>query len=770
MSQNIQDSISLSPSKEGDKSAESALGLKEQHILEACQLALEHHVSGRQQQAVDICQQVLQVDPDCFNALYLLGVIACQTGKSDIAVALLQKAVGINPSDPALHLNLSLALLALNERDKAEQCLHMAISLKPDFSVAYYNLAVLKGLNGKTDEAIAGYQKAIALNKDYVEAYNNLGAIYRVQSKFDEALECFNKVVSINPNHFMAYANLSAVYMDKGKYDDSVVCAAKSISLNPNYPVAYHNLGLAYRWQDKQREAIDCFRKVIELDPAHVAAYNNLGAAYNKCGQYDEAVVCSKKAIALNPNDPASYAYLGAAWVSLGRIKEAIDCFREALRLNPDDVESHSDLIFCMDLYGGVDLAAMSAERKKWSERHELPLKAQIKAHGNRVDPLRRLRIGYVSADFYEHSASKVFGAMLLAFDRSNFDVFVYANNKKQDSVTQMFQKSVNAWRNIVGLSDETVTEMIRQDEIDILVDLSGHSAGNRLLVFARKPAPVQITAMGYATGSGMQAMDALFSSSSLIPFEEKDFYSEEVVYLPDVLSYLNSAGFPYTVDLPALSNGFVTFGSFNRLAKISDEVFILWAKILSAVPNSRLMLKAQGLANESAKEYALNVFIKQGIDPERISFLEGSSWHEHLKAFNQVDISLDPFPQGGGVTTLESILMGVPALTLRWPTISGRSSASMLSHLGLNDWIAESFEQYVAIAVQKAGDRDALAALRLRLRPECSASVLEDSRRYTPLMEIEYRRLWRKWCAERSEEAEYARLLYKWYDKQING
>jgi predicted O-linked N-acetylglucosamine transferase (SPINDLY family) len=292
------------------------------------------------------------------------------------------------------------------------------------------------------------------------------------------------------------------------------------------------------------------------------------------------------------------------------------------------------------------------------------------------------------------------------------------------------------------------VASLIQQDQIDILVDLSGFTEGNRLLVFARKPAPIQITAWGYIGGTGMKAMDVFFADEVVVPPEERALYAEEVRYLPSVVCYYPFEPFPPVNALPALMGRGLTFGSFNRLAKITEASFRVWAEVLLAVPHSRMVLKTPELDQLSEQERIRDRFVAYGVAPERVVLLGRTSWAEHVAAFNQVDIGLDPFPHGGGVTALEGLMMGVPVVTLKWPTIPGRLSAAILTPLGLTDWIADSPEAYVRIAVEKSRDLMALSVLRKQLRGRMTSSLIGDPKAYARAVESEYRLLWQEWCA----------------------
>jgi predicted O-linked N-acetylglucosamine transferase (SPINDLY family) len=393
----------------------------------------------------------------------------------------------------------------------------------------------------------------------------------------------------------------------------------------------------------------------------------------------------------------------------------------------------------------GEDIRSLQEERKRWDAAHGARWHKQW-THPNVPNPERRLRVGYVSADIWGKSSIKVFGGMLTRYDRSAFDVYVYSNAKgKDDKFTDLFKQNVTVWRDIVGLSDDAATDLIRKDQIDILVDLSGHSSGHRLLVFARKPAPIQVTAWGYASGTGMRAMDVFLTDPVMVPPQDKQYFAEEIRYLPCVVGAFFNEQFPDVNELPALSAGTITFGCFNRLMKVTEETYRVWAEILLATPNSKLILKTPETVAAQAR--VIENFTKAGVDTERIIMLGGTAWYEHMQAHHQLDLALDPFPHGGGVTSLESLMMGVPVVTLLWPTMAGRVTASIMTALGLPDWIAKTREQYIELAIQKARDLQSLAALRKQLRSIFTSSVMGDQVAYTRAVEQEYRKLWKEWC-----------------------
>jgi len=629
------------------------------------------------------------------------------------------------------------------------ECCRRAIALNPHCAEAYANLGYVFQIQGNLDEAIASYRRAQEIKPDFAQVHNNLGDALKTLGQLDEAVACFRRALVIKPDFVMAHYNLGDALKAHGQLDDAVASYRQALKIKPDFAEAHSNLGNALKAIGQLDEAVTSYRRALEIKPDYAMAHYNLGNALKDLGQLNDAVLSYRRALEIKPDYAQAHYNLGYAQKDLGQLGDAVASYRRSLVIKPD-FEAHGSLIFTLDMASDMDISALHDERKRWVEAHAAHL-LQHRPHANVADPERRLRIGYVSADFKMHSAASAFGAMLTNFDRSKFEVFAYSNTVKEDQLTQHFRQSATCWRKIVGLSDDAVADLIRRDDIDILVDLSGLSAGNRLLVFARKPAPIQITAWGYASGTGMQAMDVLFSDAVVVPPEEKQFYTEQVRYLPCLLAHSPHQIPPPVNDLPALSAGRITFGSFNRLIKISDDAYQTWARVLLSVPNSRMLLKTGELDDAETRARVTGHFTRAGVAPERLSLLGKTSWQEHMAAFNRVDISLDPFPQGGGVTTLEGLLMGVPVVTLRWPTLSGRTSASILTILCLTDWIAWNPEQYVEIAVRKTQNISALAELRQQMRTHFTSSIIGDADAYVSAVEQEYRQLWREWCVRQN-------------------
>lgn len=559
------------------------------------------------------------------------------------------------------------------------------------------------------------------------------------------------------PDSGLGYKALGSSLRMQDRNDEAIPILQRAAEYLKGDSQTQYNAGVALQTAQFYEEAIACYRRALEIKPKWPECLNNLGNALKAIGQPYEALVQYEHALQIDHNMIEIHVNMANDLLSLGRYTEAVEKYVYALKLNPDWIDAHNNLIFAKDLMVGETTQTLQEERKRWNRRHARRL-VETMRHENDRDPDRKIRVGYVSADFRDHSASKGFGGMLTAWDKTRFEVYCYANIlRKEDRLTEIFRDSVTAWRDISRLSDAAASKIIREDRIDILVDLSGFSGGNRLLLFARKPAPIQITAWGYATGTGMTAIDVLFSDQTLIPLDEREHYAERVIYLPVFMGSYFHRPFPDIVASPAEQDGIVTFGSFNRLAKVTEETMRAWADILLAVPHSRLVIKDTDLLDPISRQRVGGYFGSRGIAVERIVLQGGTDWPEHMMAFGQIDIALNPFPQGAVITAIEALMMGVPVVAMNWPTLGGRSTASILKTLGLSDWIAGSESEYVALAARKAADVRGLAALRQTLRGRVQASVIGDCAAYARAVETQYRKLWREWCGTKVLDMEKA-------------
>ncbi len=600
------------------------------------------------------------------------------------------------------------------------------------------NLAIL----GKSAEAIAHYEQALELHPDFPDAHNNLGVVLVSLDKTDEAITHYEQAIAQRPRFADAHNNLGVALVSQGQLDRSVAHYERAISLNPEFADAYNNLSLALSSQGKPDRAAACSRRALALKPDYAEAHNNLGIALAAKGEINDAMKHYLRAIALRPNFPNVHNNLAVALVSQGRIPQAISHYQQALALKPDYVNAHSGLLFTLNYSASHDAAAIHRAHVEFAKRWEAPLASRIEPLSPDRTPHRRLRIGYVSACFRRHSVAYFIEPVLAQHHRDRFEIYCYHNNPNEDEVTQRLKAHTDHWRNIVGLPDEQVARQVREDRIDILVDLDGHTANNRLLVFARKPAPVQVAWIGYPNTTGLSTMDYRLTDDFADPAGMTErYHSEKLVRLPECFScYQPPKEAPEVVELPALKKGYITFGSFNYTGKITPEVIAAWARILQTVPHSRLVLKNSGLGEPDMQQMIQQAFAKLGVAPERLELRgQDRSLSDHLTRYGDIDIGLDPFPYNGTTTTCEALWMGVPVVVLEGNTHAGRVGVSLMTNLGLPEFIGHGVEEYIAVAVRWATDLERLAGVRLGLRARMAASPLIDAKGFTGNLEQAY-------------------------------
>jgi protein O-GlcNAc transferase len=544
--------------------------------------------------------------------------------------------------------------------------------------------------------------------------------------------------------------NLGNALMGQGKLDEAIAAYRRAIRIKPDYAAAHTTLGIALAGQGRLDEAIAAYRRAIGIKPDLAEAYPNLGNVLMDQGRLDEAIAAYRRAIGIKPDLAEAYSNLGAALSWQGKLDEAIAAFRQAIGINPGLSKAFSSLLLALHYDDKSTNEDLFAAHREWDERYGQRV-PRFTAYTNDRDPARRLRIGYFSPDFRQHANVYFVEPLLRGHDRQKVEVFCYAEVMRPDLVTTRLQGLADHWVVTVGLSDQRLAERIRTDGIDILVDVPGHMANDRLLVFARKPAPVQVTWLGYPDTTGLKAIDYRLVDAVTDPAGEADAWaSETLVRLKGgFLCYSGLRDGPEPTSAPCLRTGTVTFGSFNNPAKLSTATFDAWAKLLSRLPQARLLLKGIPFADAATRALFLDRLGERGVPAERVELM---AWHpgpaEHLALYHRVDIALDPFPYNGTTTTCDALWMGVPVITLRGHRHAGRVGASLLTQVGLTDLISDSIEEYVEIAVALAGDPGRLDGLHRILRPRMAASPLCDEGAFASKMEAAFRSMWQHWCA----------------------
>jgi predicted O-linked N-acetylglucosamine transferase (SPINDLY family) len=702
---------------------------------------------GQIAEAVACYRRAVQLRPDYAGMHNNLGVALQQQGDIDQAIVCYRRALQLNPDHAGAHSNLGNGLKQQGCLDEAIASYRRAVELKPDSAEVHNNLGSALKDQGKLDDAVACYRRALELKPDYAEAHNNLGNALKDQGKLDDAVACYRRAGELKPDYVEAHSNLGVVLQDQGKLDDAVACYRRALELKPDLAEAYNNLGNAFKAQGQVMEAIACYRRTLELKPDFAGAHNNLGAALQGQGQPSEAAACCRRALKLKPDLVEALLNLGVALQTQGKPDEAVACCRRAVELKPDHAQAHSNLLYTLHYCTGVTPAALAEAHAEYDRRHAAPLRGAVAQQENVLDRHGRLRLGFVSPDLGRHPVGYFLVRVLENLSQGPQETICYSDRMVKDDLTHRLQAAATQWRDVIGMSNERLAEQIRADRIDILFDLAGHTAHNRLLVFARKPAPIQITWIGYEGTTGLAAMDYLLADRHVVPEGTDDYYREQVLRMPEgYLCYDPPDAAPPVGPLPSLTKGYATFGSFNNPAKITPEVAAVWAEILRRVPTARLVLKYRGLGDQAVKRRYLDLFAAHGVEPQRLELASWSSYAEYLAAYQQVDVALDPFPFSGSATTCEALWMGVPVITCPLETFASRHSLSHLSNVGLTETIAHDLDEYVEVAVSVAGDLPRLAMLRAGLRERMAASPLCDGKRFASNLASMLHDVWEQW------------------------
>lgn len=746
----------------------------------ALQSARRLHEAGRLQDAEAAYRRALEADPNDVEALHLLGALLCQTGRFDAAVATMQRAVRCRPSDPVLRNNLANALKDAGRLQEAEESYRQAIAQRADFAEAHSSLGSLLHALGRFAEAQQCLRTALSINPRHAYAHNYLGMVLSDLGQREAGIAAFRCALSIEPRLAQAHYNLGVALLDASKPQEAEQALRRALAFAPGVAAIHIDLGnalltlgrlaeaeqsyrqglviqpesaLAYlglasvlRQAGELADAEGACRRALQINPNLAQAHSNLGLVLFQIGKTGEAQQCYERALALEPSAHGFHAGFGHVLMGLGRLADAERSFRKAIELSPGFASAQSSLLFLLNHLPGKTAEQIYEEHREFGRRFTRS-GAEV-VFRNSHDAHRRLRIGYVSGDLKQHSVASFIEPVLSKHDADRFEITCYYNNAQSDATTQRLKSYAHRWRDIFSLTDEGLAQLIRDDEIDILIDLSGHTANNRLVVFAHKPAPVQATWLGYLNTTGLDAMDWRITDVYASPEGPLDkLHSERLFRLPrSQWCYQPPAQYPDVSSPPSLANGFCTFGAFSTPAKINDEVIKLWSGVLRAVPRSRLVVATSSL--KGIPDELRQRFRQAGIENNQVEILPARGFDDYLRLHESVDVVLDTFPYTGGTTTCHALWMSTPVISLVGDTATSRGGASLLQNVGVPELIAETREQYVAIAVQLAQEPDVLTSLRSSLRERMHSSTLTDAVAFTRHLESAYRTMWQRWCA----------------------
>ncbi len=682
-----------------------------------------------------------------------------------------------------------------------------ALAVAPGYSAAHYNLGVAAAERGDSEEAVQRYQKAVELEPRYAEAWCNMGVIYKSQGRLDQAIAAYEAALLAAPTLEMIKLNLATALTEKGTVLKTAGDLAggireyeRALALCPKYGEALYNLGVAYTEAKELDKAIFMYQMAIVAAPQCAEAHNNLGVLHRERGNLEAALTCYEAALTVRPNFPQGLNNLAVLYTQQGRAAEALYMLQAAIMAKPDYAEAYNNLgvlqrdvgdaaaavesyLRCCEYnpdnrnsgqnrllalnyihHGEEELvcAAHAAWGQRFQQLHpQLPplhpspediLELQTETSSSAA-PRRPLVVGYISPDLFLHSVSYFAEAPLRHHNPSQVHTIVYSVCPKPDDKTTHLAAAVTAaggtWRDVAQLTEEELADTVRADKVDVLVELTGHTANNRLGTMARRPAPVQITWIGYPNSTGLRTIDYRFTDAICDPIDTTQTYTEQLVRLPGCfLCYTPAHDAPPVAPLPAVRNGYITFGSFNALAKQTPEVLSVWARILRSIPASRLVLKNKPFACDVVRQKFWAAFEAEGISRDRVDLLPLTvATKDHLSQYGLMDICLDPWPYAGTTTTAEALFMGVPCLTLTGRCHAHNVGASLVSALNLqHDWVAGSIDEYVSKAQELSSDVEALVELRAGLRERMQRSVLCDATRFVDQLESTYRDLWNKW------------------------
>ena len=739
----------------------------------ALKAALQEQRAGRLDAADAGYRRVLAADPGNANANHLLGRILVDAKRAKEALPFLRRATKAAPKSAQFFASLAEACRLAGQAKEEAAALEAALELAPKQSALLHRLCSALIKLSRYEDVIAAAGRALEIEPDNALAYNNLGVALQALERQKEAEQAYRNALAHMPDYPQALSNLGVVLQSTGRKEEAEASYRRAIELKPDYTQALGNLAALVQELGRSEEAEEMYKEVIAVSPDYAEAYNNLGNLLQDKGRLEEALVNYRRTVEIAPKHRLAYNNMALALQDQGKLGEALASLTRQIELAPDFAEAQSARLRCFNFDPKWSPAEVYTAHTDWAaaraDKFHPATKTATETHANTRDPERPLRVGYISPDFRVHSVAYFFEAVLAAHDRDAVHAICYANASQKDDMTAHLKELAGDWRETHAMNDDDVAALIRDDRIDILVDLAGHTGLNRMLTFARRPAPVQLSYLGYCCTTGLAAIDYRLSDWHSDPAGQEAVHAEAIYRLdrtflcytapdsaPDVApppsATATTAGGKSGAATAARESGeagAVTFGSFNTLAKVTPEVVALWSKVLAAVPGSRFILKAKSLSDEATRVRYRALFESHGIAGERIEMLgriKGKG--DHLGAYGRVDIALDTFPYNGVTTSCEAMWMGVPVVTLEGRSHAGRLCASLLHSLGLAQLIATDEAAFVEIAQGLAEDGAALAALRADLRPRMQKSDLRDGPGLTRAIEAAYRDMWRKWCA----------------------
>jgi protein O-GlcNAc transferase len=748
--------------------------------------ATEHHRAGNLPEARRLYAQLLAANPTHDLALFRSGLLELQDRRLDASLGSLQKAALAAPGNARYQFGLGQVLDALQRWDEAAAAYRRALTNDPASHEAHVALGVALQRGGRPGQAAAAYRAALAIKAEDPVSLSNLGAALRETGDVDEAIRVLERACALDPRT-AAYAvnlalalnqrrdfavaastlravldreprnpdaafNLGNALRGLGRTPEAAACFRLAADSRPGYADALNNLGNAYKELGDFASAMSAFEEALRARPDHVAAINNAGCLLRTLGRSEDAEEMLRRGLAIDPRHPALHDNLGNVLKDAGDLDEAIACFRQSLDIDPSNPVTHGNLAYAL-CFQSTRPEPVRAECERWSARFAAPVRRLAEDTTGDRSPDRRLNVGYVSADFRDHCQTLFTLPLLSRHDHSRFRIVCYSGVERPDAYTERISAHADTWREVRALDDDALSRVIRDDGIDVLVDLTMHMSNGRPLVFARKPAPVQIAWLAYPGTTGMDAIDYRLSDPRLDPEGFDDHYTERTLRLPDSFWCYDPLTDPLPVGaLPVIERGHLTLGCLNNPCKLTDRTLELWSGVMRALPTAGLLLMVpEGRHRRRLTER----LAARGVDPHRVDFVSFRPRADYLRTYARIDFALDTFPYNGHTTSLDALWMGVPTVTRVGETCVGRGGLSQLHQLGLSELAAHSDDEFVDIAAALAADLPRLVALRDSLRARLESSALMDGARFARHIENAYRAAWMRYAhAHRSPRA----------------
>lgn len=708
------------------------------------QHAIALHSQGNLQAAKDTLCGVIEQDPLNADAWHILGMTLLSAGQAEEALNCLTQANSMVPEHPEVLANLGIVYRALGDLQTARRCLEKSTKLDPLSAAAHNSLGTIFLELDRIDEAERQYQTALKLNPNLPGVEMNLGNLWQQQGRVRDAEQLYRRLLERASDDPGLKTNLAEALRQQRHLDEATELLTSVLRVHPAMTEAVICLGRTLQLAFRHEEAERVLRNLILQEPENAKAYQYLGELLFELGDLDAATTEINHALSLDPKNSFALSLLGFVQTDRGELADAAKSFSRAMELAPDRSDVHGALLYLQSCDPTIDPDRLFQLHREWGDRHGNA--ESVGEHRNSKEPDRRIRIGYVSPDFCRHVVSSYILPVLQCHNADEVEIHCYAEVAVPDSTTDRLRQLAHHWRYTTGLSDDQVARQILDDKIDILIDLAGHTARNRLHVFARRPAPIQMTWLGYPNTTGLSSIDYRLTCATQNPHDEPSRHVEELVRMEGgSFCYSPPRQSPAVTPPPLCSKGFVTLGSLHRPVKISDSVRDLWAEVMREIPDSKLLIFHTRFTQQSMDELREGL-VGRGMDEDRFEIRNEYHAESYLEVYREIDIGLDVSPWGGGTTTLEALWMGVPVVARYGKSRASRSTSAIVTHVGHPEWNAMTDQEYVECVRRLASDPQSLNETRSVLRQQLSETIA-DASRFTGQLERTYRSLWRNWC-----------------------